>query len=257
MAFLSRLILGNGCPRNRLNTFTSGNRSHFDVSASQAVAYQWYRLRMRLVQVGAHNGKLLSEILSANAHTHYLTRFPLNGRTDRSSFKKCLPIISYEDVEEDILRIANGDTSPILSANPISEFLTRAIRFLEEHWKEMCRDIARGTLDEEVLRWVPFVREAVTRLLHPNPELAEIVERVLKTVMERNHQTPMAQHQVYRYINDGKNVVVNIDSEKIDEVELQIAVEKDVKHVEPLGGILVEYTSHGAISTIPAHYVLF
>eukprot|EP01018_Ginkgo_biloba_P021689 Gb_31646 [translate_table: standard] len=49
------------------------------------------------------------------------TRFRLNGRTDRSYFKKCLPVISYEDVEEDILRIANGDTSPILSANPISE----------------------------------------------------------------------------------------------------------------------------------------
>eukprot|EP01018_Ginkgo_biloba_P021591 Gb_09255 [translate_table: standard] len=251
--------------------------------------------------------QVLSEILSANAHTHYLTHFPLNGRTDRSSFKKCLPVITYEDVEEDILRIANGDTSPILSANPISEFLTssgtsggewklipmteeelerrnylnnlimpvvnqylkgldkgkgmyflfikeeaktpgglserpaltsfykskyfreslhdtynvytspvetilcldgdqsmysqllcgllhtndvlrvgsvfppaliRAMRFLEEHWREMCRDIATGTLNEEAFSWDPFVREAVTaRLLHPNPELAENVER--------------------------------------------------------------------------------
>eukprot|EP01018_Ginkgo_biloba_P021691 Gb_31645 [translate_table: standard] len=236
--------------------------------------------------------QVLSQILSANAHTHYLTRFRLDGRTDRSSFNNCLPVIAYEDVEEDILRIANGGTSPILSANnslpgkctPTTDFfldsgtsggerelipmpedelertflstllmhvikqymqgldkgkgmyflflreeyktpgglparsmltsfstsryfrdmrdtynmitspiqllcgllhanevfpptLLRAMRFLEEHWKEMCRDIARGTLDEEVLRWDPFVREAVTRLLHSNPELAKIVER--------------------------------------------------------------------------------
>eukprot|EP01018_Ginkgo_biloba_P021686 Gb_31649 [translate_table: standard] len=458
--------------------------------------------------------QVLSEILSANAHTHYLTRFPLNGRTDRSSFKKCLPVISYEDVEEDILRIANGDTSPILSANPISEFLTssgtsggerklipmtedelerrtflstllmpvikqymqgldkgkgmyflflreeyktpgglparsmltsfstsryfrdmprdtyntitspvetilcldgdqsmysqllcgllhanevfavgaffppallRAMGFLEEHWKEMCRDIARGTLDEEVLR-DPFVREAVTRLLHPNPELAEIVERecskqswkgiirrlwpntkyintlmtgamaqyiptldyysdclplvsnaygssecyiginlqpfcepsqVFYTVLPHfayfeflpinncNDPAPASKINgaeqaedlidlvevkvgqeyeivvttyagLYRYkVGDvlrvmgfhnaapqfhfvrRKNVVLNIDSEKIDEVELQNAVQKGVKHVEPLGGILVEYTSHAAVNTIPAHYVLF
>eukprot|EP01018_Ginkgo_biloba_P021687 Gb_31648 [translate_table: standard] len=62
----------------------------------------------------------------------------------------------------------------LLHANEVfPPALLRAMRFLKEHWKEMCR----GTLDEEVLRWDPFVREAFTRLLHPNPELAEIVER--------------------------------------------------------------------------------
>eukprot|EP01018_Ginkgo_biloba_P021695 Gb_12335 [translate_table: standard] len=456
--------------------------------------------------------QVLSEILSANAHTHYLTRFRLNGRTDRSSFKKCRPVITFEDVKEDIFRIANGDTSPILSANPISEFLTssgtsggeqklipmtedelerrwtklnsltmpgvnqglirekecisclskkrpkpredylndlvlpastrvdtservftmctpahppetilcldgdqsmysqllcgllntndvlrvgsvfpsaltRAMRFLEEHWREICRDIATGTLNEEAFSWDPFVKEAVTaRLLHPNPELAENVERecskqswkgiirrlwpntkyintvitgamaqyiptldyysgglplvsqayvssecyiginlqpfcepsqVSYTVLPHfayfeflpvntcNEQAPTSKNNgaekaedlidlvdvkigqeyeivvttyagLYRYrLGDvlrvtgfhnaapqfcfvrRKNVVLSIDSEKIDEVELRNAVEKGVKHLEALGGILADYTSHADISTIPAHYVRF
>eukprot|EP01018_Ginkgo_biloba_P021696 Gb_12334 [translate_table: standard] len=428
--------------------------------------------------------QVLSEILSANAHTHYLTRFPLNGRTDRSSFKKCLPVITYEDVEEDILRIANGDTSPILSANPISEFLTssgtsggerklipmteddlerrtflstlfipvikqymqgldkgkgvyflfireedktpgglparpaltastrsmysqllcglintndvlrvgsvfpsaltRAMRFLEEHWREICRDIATGTLNEEAFSWDPFVKEAVTAgLLLPNPELAENVERecskqswkgiirrlwpntkcintIITGAMAQFIPTldyysgclPLVSHVyassecyiginlqpscepsqvsytvlphfayfefvpvdtcnepaatnknngaedlidlvdvkigqeyeivvttyagLYRYrVGDvlrvtgfhnaapqfcfvrKKNVVLSIEADKTDEVELRNAVEKGVKHLEALGGILADYTSHADISTIPAHYVLF
>ncbi|KAJ7296719.1 hypothetical protein O6H91_Y104200 [Diphasiastrum complanatum] len=51
---------------------------------------------------------ILSTILERNAHTEYLNRHGLHGRTDRKSFKD----------------VANGDTSPILSAHPISEFLT-------------------------------------------------------------------------------------------------------------------------------------
>ncbi|KAJ7561660.1 hypothetical protein O6H91_03G036600 [Diphasiastrum complanatum] len=68
--------------------------------------------------------RVLSSILERNAHTEYLNRHGLHGRTDRKSFKECLPVITYEDLEPEIQRIANGDTSPILSALPISEFLT-------------------------------------------------------------------------------------------------------------------------------------
>ncbi|XP_024534171.1 indole-3-acetic acid-amido synthetase GH3.5 [Selaginella moellendorffii] len=67
---------------------------------------------------------VLSAILERNAHTEYLKRHGLNGRTDKTSFRQCLPVITYEDLEPEIQRIANGDTSPILSAHPISEFLT-------------------------------------------------------------------------------------------------------------------------------------
>ncbi|KAJ9182773.1 hypothetical protein P3X46_006729 [Hevea brasiliensis] len=68
--------------------------------------------------------KVLEEILSLNAHVEYLQRHGLNGHTDRETFKKHMPIITYEDIQPDINRIANGDTSPILCSKPISEFLT-------------------------------------------------------------------------------------------------------------------------------------
>ena len=72
--------------------------------------------------------KVLSEILSRNANVEYLQRHGLNGQTDRDTFKKLLPVITYEDIQPDINRIANGDTSPILCSKPISEFLTRCAK---------------------------------------------------------------------------------------------------------------------------------
>ncbi|KDP39002.1 hypothetical protein JCGZ_00759 [Jatropha curcas] len=68
--------------------------------------------------------KVLEEILTCNAHVEYLQRHGFNGYTDRETFKKTLPVITYEDIQTDINRIANGDTSPILCSKPISEFLT-------------------------------------------------------------------------------------------------------------------------------------
>ncbi|ESW29596.1 hypothetical protein PHAVU_002G083100 [Phaseolus vulgaris] len=68
--------------------------------------------------------RVLAEILTRNAHTEYLKRFELGAAADRQTFKSKIPVISYEDVQPEIQRIANGDRSPILSAHPISEFLT-------------------------------------------------------------------------------------------------------------------------------------
>lgn len=68
---------------------------------------------------------VLGEILCRNAETEYLQRFQLNGATDRESFKAKVPVVTYEDLQPEIERIANGDRSPILSSHPISEFLTR------------------------------------------------------------------------------------------------------------------------------------
>ncbi|XP_031478285.1 probable indole-3-acetic acid-amido synthetase GH3.1 [Nymphaea colorata] len=67
---------------------------------------------------------VLREILSRNASTEYLRRHGLAGRTDPKSFKAMLPVVTYEELLPEIRRIANGDRSPILSAHPISEFLT-------------------------------------------------------------------------------------------------------------------------------------
>ncbi|CAA7049177.1 unnamed protein product [Microthlaspi erraticum] len=68
--------------------------------------------------------RVLEEILSRNADVEYLKRHGLQGRTDRDTFKHTMPVVTYEDIQPEINRIANGDTSQILCSNPISEFLT-------------------------------------------------------------------------------------------------------------------------------------
>ncbi|KAL4566843.1 hypothetical protein LXL04_030968 [Taraxacum kok-saghyz] len=68
--------------------------------------------------------QVLIEILSQNADVEYLNRHGLSGDTDREKFKKLVPVVTYEDLQNDITRIANGDKSPIFSSHPISEFLT-------------------------------------------------------------------------------------------------------------------------------------
>lgn len=69
--------------------------------------------------------RVLAEILSQNADAEYLRRFGLKGATDRDTFKALVPVVTYEDLQPEIQRIANGDRSNILSSHPISEFLTR------------------------------------------------------------------------------------------------------------------------------------
>lgn len=73
---------------------------------------------------------VLAEILNQNAEAEYLKRYSLAGATDRKTFKAKLPVITYEDLQPEIQRIANGDRSPILSAHPITEFLTRCENYL-------------------------------------------------------------------------------------------------------------------------------
>lgn len=73
--------------------------------------------------------RILFEILTQNANVEYLKRYRLFGNTDRETFKKLVPVVTYEDLHSDITRIANGDKSPILSSHPISEFLTRYYTF--------------------------------------------------------------------------------------------------------------------------------
>ncbi|KAG8641175.1 hypothetical protein MANES_13G116000v8 [Manihot esculenta] len=66
----------------------------------------------------------LAEILRRNSETEYLKRFQLQGATDRDNFKAKIPVVTYEDIQPEIQRIANGDRSAIFSAHPVSEFLT-------------------------------------------------------------------------------------------------------------------------------------
>ncbi|XP_019098874.1 PREDICTED: 4-substituted benzoates-glutamate ligase GH3.12-like [Camelina sativa] len=69
---------------------------------------------------------LLEEILTHNANTEYLKRF-LHGRSGKELFKKNVPIVTYVDVEPYIERVANGEPSDIISAQPITKFAFRYV----------------------------------------------------------------------------------------------------------------------------------
>lgn len=68
--------------------------------------------------------QVLHEILTNNADVEYLQRHGLKGHTDRDTFKKLIPVITYEDIQSDIKRIVGGDTSPILCSKPFAEILS-------------------------------------------------------------------------------------------------------------------------------------
>lgn len=68
--------------------------------------------------------EVLEEILTQNANTEYLRGY-LDGHSDKGLFKKKVPIVNYEDIKPHIERIANGEPSRIISAQPITELLTR------------------------------------------------------------------------------------------------------------------------------------
>ncbi|CAD6333322.1 unnamed protein product [Miscanthus lutarioriparius] len=70
--------------------------------------------------------RVLSEILAQNAPAEYLRRLGVSGDAPGAveAFRRAAPLVTYEDILPDVLRIANGDTSPILSGKPIREFLT-------------------------------------------------------------------------------------------------------------------------------------
>lgn len=68
--------------------------------------------------------QVLKEILTRNSETEYLRGF-LNGCGDKDLFKKSVPVVNYEDIKPYIEMIANGAPSKIISAEPITELLTR------------------------------------------------------------------------------------------------------------------------------------
>nr|CAB3471711.1 unnamed protein product [Digitaria exilis] len=62
----------------------------------------------------------LRRILAENAAAEYLQERGLAGRTDAASFRACVPLATHADVEPYIARIADGDTSAVLTAKPIT-----------------------------------------------------------------------------------------------------------------------------------------
>lgn len=89
--------------------------------------------------------QLLLNILSQNANTEYLLRFhlmnhhhldPINNNNIKQVFKERVPVVVYEDIKPYIQRIASGQPSHIISAQPITELLTRQVHiyiYIHDH----------------------------------------------------------------------------------------------------------------------------
>lgn len=67
----------------------------------------------------------LKRILEENGETEYLRSLGLRGRVDPGSFKSCVPLITHKDIEPYIQRIADGDSSPILTRKPVTKISLR------------------------------------------------------------------------------------------------------------------------------------
>ncbi|XVF02259.1 hypothetical protein REPUB_Repub04eG0160600 [Reevesia pubescens] len=62
----------------------------------------------------------LKNILEENGCAEYLQNLGLNSRTDPESFKACVPLVTYKDLEPYIQRVVNGAYSLILIGKPIT-----------------------------------------------------------------------------------------------------------------------------------------
>ncbi|XP_010938422.2 probable indole-3-acetic acid-amido synthetase GH3.11 [Elaeis guineensis] len=66
---------------------------------------------------------ILKEILTRNGATEYLSKY-MEGSTDVAEYKCRVPVITYDEIQPYIQRIANGEDSSIISGYPITEMLT-------------------------------------------------------------------------------------------------------------------------------------
>ena len=73
--------------------------------------------------------EILREILTRNCETEYLSKYMDKGTIDVSVFKKCVPVITYKDIQPYIQRIANGEDSSLITGHPITEMLCRSLCF--------------------------------------------------------------------------------------------------------------------------------
>ncbi|KAL6210409.1 hypothetical protein ACLB2K_015641 [Fragaria x ananassa] len=65
---------------------------------------------------------ILKEILTRNVETEYLSKY-MKGSQEVADFKKCVPVITYKEIQPYIQRIANGEDSSLITGHPITEML--------------------------------------------------------------------------------------------------------------------------------------
>ncbi|KAK6777320.1 hypothetical protein RDI58_024037 [Solanum bulbocastanum] len=118
----------------------------------------------------------LEKILEENGGTEYLKQWGLNGRTDVETFKACVPIVSHNDLEPYIQRIADGDLSPVLTKKPIETI-----------------SLSSGTTQGKP-KFVPF-----------NDELMDSTMQIFKTSFAfRNREFPIGNGKALQFIYSSK-----------------------------------------------------
>ncbi|KAK8588055.1 hypothetical protein V6N13_087005 [Hibiscus sabdariffa] len=118
----------------------------------------------------------LKLILEENGCAEYLQKLGLNGRTDPESFKACVPLVTHKDLEPYIQRVADGDSSPILTGKPIPTI-----------------SLSSGTTDGKQ-KFLPF-----------NDELMETTMQIFSTSFAfRNREFPIERGMSLQFVFSGK-----------------------------------------------------
>ncbi|KAL5572060.1 hypothetical protein UlMin_021657 [Ulmus minor] len=118
----------------------------------------------------------LKKILEENGSAEYLQSLGLNGRTDPESFKACVPIVTHNDLEPYIMRIVDGDSSPILTGKPITSI-----------------SLSSGTTQGKP-KFVPF-----------NDELMDTTLQIYRTSFAfRNREFPITNGKALNFIYSSK-----------------------------------------------------
>jgi hypothetical protein len=99
--------------------------SEFSGEEQQQVIAEFERLTR---DAAAVQPETLRRILDENAGVEYLQGLGLDGRTDPDTFRACVPLATHDDLEPYIARLADGDTSPVLTAKPITSISLRFVQ---------------------------------------------------------------------------------------------------------------------------------
>lgn len=91
-----------------------------------------------------------------------------------SPIETILCLDSYQSIYSQLLCGLCQNRQVVRMGASFATTFLRVIRFLEKNWTSLCNDIRTGTLDARITDHL--VREAVMKILKPDPELAEFVE---------------------------------------------------------------------------------
>lgn len=69
----------------------------------------------------------LKKILTENGEAEYLKKWNLDGRFDPQSYSSCVPVVTHQDLDPYIQKIADGVSYPVLTGKPITTITLRSI----------------------------------------------------------------------------------------------------------------------------------